>query len=322
MVQRPESPPPLWGRVRVGDESPAMNDSIQSVAVIGLGIMGGAIARHLVAAGFAVSGYDVAPEPMQRLSANGGRAAAAAHDAAKDVALVLTSLPSEKALETTVDALLASPRRGLILAELSTLPLAVKERARARLAEAGIVMLDCPLSGTGAQAERRDVVVYASGDKAAFERCRAVFAGFARAREYLGAFGNGMRMKLVANLLVAVHNVASAEALVLGMKAGLDPAQVARVIAAGAGTSRVFELRTPLMVADNYVPPTMKVEIWQKDMAIIAEFAASLGVETPTFSATAPVYDAALAAGRGGEDTAAVCAVLEERAGLARAKRS
>jgi L-threonate 2-dehydrogenase len=117
-----------------------------------------------------------------------------------------------------------------------------------------------------------------------------------------------------------VHNVASAEAMVLGMKAGLDPALIARVIAGGVGNSRIFELRSPLMAEGRYAPPTMKIEIWQKDMAIIAAFARALGVPTPTFDATAPVYDAALAAGRGGEDTAAVCAVLEERAGIARSK--
>jgi 3-hydroxyisobutyrate dehydrogenase-like beta-hydroxyacid dehydrogenase len=181
-------------------------------------------------------------------------------------------------------------------------------------------MLDCPLSGTGAQAATRDLAVYASGDETAYARCRAVFAGFARVSDYLGEFGNGTRMKLVANLLVAVHNVASAEAMVLGMKAGLDPALISRVIAGGAGNSRIFELRSPLMVAGRYEPPTMKIEIWQKDMAIIADLARALGVPTPTFSATAPIYDAAIAAGMGGQDTAAVCTVLEEHAGLERAK--
>jgi L-threonate 2-dehydrogenase len=294
-----------------------MDNAIHSAAVIGLGIMGGAIARNLVAAGFEVAGFDIDPAALQRLGADGGRPAASVVDAARDAGLVLTSLPSEAALDATVAALLASPRPGLIVAELSTLPLAAKEGARDRLAGAGIAMLDCPLSGTGAQAETRDLAVYASGDEAAYARCRAVFAGFARASDHLGQFGNGTRMKLVANLLVAVHNVASAEAMVLGMKAGLDPALIARVI---AGNSRIFELRSPLMVEGRYAPPTMKIGIWQKDMAIIAEFARALGVPTPTFDATTPVYDAALAAGRGGEDTAAVCAVLEERAGIVRSK--
>ena len=100
-----------------------------------------------------------------------------------------------------------------------------------------MTLLDCPLSGTGAQAVTRDLAVYASGEEAAFGRCREIFAGFARATHYLGAFGNGSRMKFVANLLVAVHNVAAAEAIVLGTKAGLDPQRILEVIGSGAGNS-------------------------------------------------------------------------------------
>jgi len=160
--------------------------------------------------------------------------------------------------------------------------------------------------------------VLASGDPAAVERARPVFAGFARACHYVGAFGNGMKMKVVANLLVAIHNVASAEAMVLGMKAGLDPEAIVKVIGSGAGTSRVFELRAPLMAANRYLPPSMKCDIWQKDMAIIGAYATQLGVAAPLFAATVPIYNAAIAQGHGGDDTAAVCAALEQMAGIAR----
>jgi putative dehydrogenase len=125
-------------------------------------------------------------------------------------------------------------------------------------------------------------------------------------------------MKFVANLLVAIHNVASAEAMVLGMKAGLDPHQVCALVAAGAGTSRVFELRAPMMADNAYLPATMKVDIWQKDMAIIGQFATALGCPTPLLNATMPLYAAAMANGHAADDTAAVCAVLEKMAGLER----
>jgi len=118
-------------------------------------------------------------------------------------------------------------------------------------------------------------------------------------------------MKYVANLLVAIHNVASAEAMVLGMKAGLDPQQINDLIAGGAGNSRIWELRAPMMARNEYLPATMKIDIWQKDMDVIGHFATALGVPTPTFSATIPIYAAAQAQGHGAEDTAAVCAVLE-----------
>src|SRR5262249_545813 len=157
-----------------------------------------------------------------------------------------------------------------------------------------------------AQAKEKDLVIYASGDTKAIAALRSLFAAFSRAVYDLGAFGNGSRMKYVANLLVAIHNVASAEAMVLGMKAGLDPQTIYDLVVAGAGNSRVFELRAPMMVRDRYDDATMKVAIWQKDMAVIGEYAASAGCPTPLFSATLPIYAAAMSTGHAAHDTAAV----------------
>jgi 3-hydroxyisobutyrate dehydrogenase-like beta-hydroxyacid dehydrogenase len=217
-------------------------------------------------------------------------------------------------------AIVAAKHPPRVFAELSTFSLDDKTAAEAQLRAAGHVLLDCPLSGTGSQARTKDLVVYASGDSAAIKSMMPVFADFSRQAHDLGAFGNGMKMKFVANLLVAIHNVASAEAMVLGMKAGLDPAQIFKLITAGAGNSRVFELRAPMMVQDNYTGEnlTMRVSTWQKDMKVIGEYAASVGCPTPLFSATEPIYRAALSTGHADEDTGAVCAVLEAMAGIKR----
>jgi putative dehydrogenase len=145
-----------------------------------------------------------------------------------------------------------------------------------------------------------------------------VFEGFARSHYYLGEFGMGSRMKFVANLLVAIHNVSAAEAFVLGAKAGLDRETILKVIADGAGTSRMFEVRGPMMVAGDYDEATMKVDVFQKDMKIITAFAAELQCPTPLLSAAAQIYTSALAGGRAKQDTASVCAVLEEMAGVTR----
>src|SRR5579883_1189971 len=183
--------------------------SVMKVGVVGVGIMGSAIARNLVAAGLPVIGYDIAPQPRDALKAMGAEAAPSAAAVAAGADIILTSLPSVAALDATAAAIAAGPRRDIVLAELSTLPIEAKERSRDALAASGVAMLDCPLSGTGAQAVNRDLVVYASGERAAYERCTAVFKGFARLSHYLGDFGNGSRMKFIANLLVAIHNVAS-----------------------------------------------------------------------------------------------------------------
>ena len=170
-----------------------------------------------------------------------------------------------------------APRAERVLAETSTFPLDAKISARQELEKAGIVMLDCPLSGSGSQALVRDVLVYASGAKDAYDRCLPVFQGFSRAPHYLGPFGNGSKMKYVANLLVAIHTAAAGEAFAMARKVGLDPAQMFEVVADGAAGSRALQVRGDMLIADSYTPiRTMPLELWRKDMQIIADFANSM----------------------------------------------
>jgi 3-hydroxyisobutyrate dehydrogenase-like beta-hydroxyacid dehydrogenase len=284
-----------------------------AIGVIGLGIMGSSIARHIARAGYRVVGYDVRPARLRELKAAGGVAATSSGDAARQSRILITSLPSSDALAQTVDALARAEHAPALVVETSTLPIDVKQRARVALKKKGIELLDCPISGTGAQARNKDIVVYASGSRAAYRRVSKVLDAFTRAHYYVGPFGDGSKIKFVANLLVAIHNVAAAEAMVLAMKSGLDAKRVLAFVSEGAGSSRVLQLRGPMMVTGNYRRATMTLATWQKDMAIIAEFARRVGVRTPLFSATAPIY-ATAAKTRGQEDTAAVCAVLEKMA--------
>ena len=168
------------------------------------------------------------------------------------------------------------------------MPIAVKVAAQQRLAQAGVTLLDCPLSGTGSQAKVRDIVVYASGLATAYRQVAPVMDAFARAHYYVGPFGAGSKTKFVANLLVAIHNVAAAEGLVLAMKAGLDPALTLKVIADGGGSSRMLQVRGPMMVRGDYSNPTMKLDVWQKDMNAIADFAREVGCPTPLFATPRP----------------------------------
>jgi 3-hydroxyisobutyrate dehydrogenase-like beta-hydroxyacid dehydrogenase len=290
------------------------------VGVVGLGIMGGAFAQNLVKSGWRVIGYDVDPARRRALARAGVEIAPDVKTLAAAVPTIITSLPKPSALDETAKAIADARVRPLVVVEASTFTIEDKVRAERVLRKAGHVMLDCPISGTGAQAKTKDLVVYASGDSKAIRKLRPLFAGFSRAAHDLGAFGNGSRMKYVANLLVAINNVAAAEAMVLGLKAGLDPQTVLDMVTTGAGNSRVFELRAPMMVKDRYDDPSMKISVWQKDMAVIGEFAKQIGVPTPMFDATVPVYEKAMKSGHGEHDTAAVCAVLEAMAGVKRKK--
>lgn len=283
------------------------------VGVVGLGIMGSAMSANLVRAGFRTYGYDPVPAQRKALARAGGIACGSVAEVTRQAPIVISSLPSAKALQ---DVCAAASGKAIVV-ETSTLPIEDKLQARVALKRKGITLLDCPLSGTGAQARNKDLSVYASGERAAYRKCIPVFEGFARSHHFLGEFGNGSRMKFVANLLVAIHNVAAAEAFVLGMKAGLSPETILKVVAGGAGGSRMFQVRGPQMVAGKY-PAQIKVEVFQKDMKIIGEFATRLGAATPLFSATVPIYNSAMAQGYGGQDTAVVCEVLEKLSNVKR----
>ena len=292
-----------------------------TVGIVGLGIMGGAFARNLVAAGWRVVGYDVDPARRRALARAGVEIAPDVKVLAAQVPTIITSLPKPSALDVTVAAIAGARVSPKVIVEASTFTLDDKEKAERALRKAGHVMLDCPVSGTGAQAKTGDLVVYASGDSNAIRKLRPLFAGFSRAMRDLGPFGNGSRMKYVANLLVAINNVASAEAMVLGLKAGLDPQVIFDMVQSGAANSRVFELRAPMMVKSAYDDATMKISVWQKDMAVIGEYARQLRCPTPMFDASVPIYVKAMKSGLAAQDTAAVCAVLEKMAGVKRGKR-
>jgi 3-hydroxyisobutyrate dehydrogenase/glyoxylate/succinic semialdehyde reductase len=284
----------------------------KTVGIVGLGIMGGAIARNLVERGWRVTGFDTDATRRAELALANVAIAGDVGQVASDAPIIMTSLPSPAAVEQVAQQIASSGQSPRIVVELSTLSIADKLRFESILKKAGHIALDCPLSGTGAQAKNRDLIVYASGDSSAIAQCSDLFADFAKQSADLGQFGNGSRMKFVANHLVAIHNVATAEAMVLAERAGLDPKIVVDLVGPGAGGSRMFQMRAPMMVEGIYEPATMKVSTWQKDMAIIAEFADDIGCETPLFTLTQPVYAEAMAMGLGDQDTAAVFEVLKK----------
>ena len=283
-----------------------------TVGIVGLGIMGGAITRNLVDREWRVIGFDIDAARRSELAHAKVTIAGDVRQLARDAPIIMTSLPNPAAVEDVAHAIANSGQSRRIVVELSTLSVADKLRFEAILKKAGHVALDCPLSGTGAQAKVRDLVVYASGDSNAIAQCMNLFSDFAKQSADLGSFGNGSRMKFIANHLVAIHNVATAEAMMLAQRAGLDPKTVVDMIGPGAGGSRMFQMRAPMMVEGVYEPATMKVATWQKDMAIIAEFADDVGCATPLFTLNQPIYAEALAMGLGDQDTAAVFEVLKK----------
>jgi putative dehydrogenase len=291
-----------------------MAATLGPVGVIGLGNMGSAMAANLVKAGFDVVGTDLVAELRERLVRAGGTAAADAGAVGTVCRSIILSLPSDDALQAVCGDLATRCSKGAIVLETSTLPVAAKQRARELLAECGAILLDAPLSGTGAQAKDADLVVFASGDAAAIRQVAPIMAGFSRAYYDLGEFGNGMKMKLVANHLVAIHNVAAAEAILLGVRSGLDAATLVEVLGEGAGNSRMLQVRGPSMVDRTWGEATITNRVFQKDLRLIGEALVGAGCPAPLFSATLPYYTAAMASGHAEHDPAAVFEVLERMA--------
>ncbi len=296
------------------DRSPKEENMVQRVGVIGLGVMGTAMSGHLIAAGYRVGGYDIDPARMDALAASGGTPRDSAADVASDSDLVLFALPSVEALADAAAGVAEGAHPGLIAVEMGVLPIAAKQAAFDLLAQAGVELMDVPVSGTGLQAADATLVVLASGSKEAFEAASAVFDVIGRTTHYLGDFPNGSVMKFIANLLVSVHTIAAAEAHALGAAAGMDAELVQRVIADGVGTSAMFEIRGPMMAASSYTPPSGRLDIIKKDAEIIQAYARSVGAPTPLLDVALPLYRAASESGLGDLDVAAIRLYLDRLA--------
>lgn len=289
---------------------------------VGLGIMGSACAANLIRQGRPAVGFDVSARRMREFEAVGGTPVPTPRAVAEQSDVVITLLPGVDALlEVLVgdDGMAAADNRDLVIADCGTFDISGKQRCREAVETRGKTLLDCTISGTGVQAKSGDLVIYASGDRASYDKCAPVFSAFSRAHHYVGEFGNGSKVKYIANLLVAVHNAAAAEALVLAQRAGLDLQTVLELVKAGAGNSRMLELRGPLMAQGDYDREVAsRLALWQKDMSVIGGFAQSLNCPVPLFAQSAQLYNAAIAQGHGDQDMAAICAVLEKLAGIQR----
>lgn len=289
----------------------------KTVGLIGLGAIGHPLAANLVGAGLRVLGYRRGD--MSAFTALGGEAAASPRAMAEAAEVVITVLPDAAAVRSVMegpDGLLAAGRQGLVIVELSTLAISDKEALRDLAAGAGAVLLDSPLSGVPSMVENRAAIIFASGEKSAWDAHEAVFRGMSDKAFFLGEFGVGTKMKFVANALVGVHILAAAEAMALGVKAGLDPELMVKVLSPSAGTSLQFQVRSPLMAERRYAPVMAPHTVLAKDLKAIAAFADEIGCPSPLTHTAERFFARALEEGRGGEDVASVFELVRKDCGL------
>lgn len=299
--------------------------ALPRVGVVGLGIMGGTMAEALLQQGYEVCGTDIDAKALARFKRAGGVCLGSAAEVAARSDVVIVSLSTSKALAQVTDSIAAVPRaqwqQPPIVIETSTLPMADKDACANALRKLGIRTLDAPISGTAVRIKERAWTFFVSGQQTAFRKVLPVLQVFTDKVSFVGPYGNGTKMKLAANHLVAIYNVAYAESVALARKMGLNPQDVLDLFGNSPvlGTG-VMRLRMPMMLARQYSPPTMKVEVWQKDMQVIGDMAKSVDCPTPLFSTCAAIYTSAMAMGLAMEDTASTAEVMASLAGIPAAK--
>ncbi len=284
-----------------------------SVGIIGLGAMGGAYARNLLAGGIAVHGFDPDPSTQEMLTKAGGTHQSVYGDWLCECEMIILSIASTQILADTISKISEILKPGQVVLETGTFTLNTKQEAKKGLDSCGAVLLDCPVSGTGAQAAVADLVMMASGPEGSFSKIKPLLEHFTKAVIYAGPFGNGSKLKFVANHAVYVHNCAAAESLNYGITLGLEPKMIFDLLTNGAGQSKMSDLRMPLMIDHAYEPATANMPIAYKDISVISEDIKSHKCSTPLFDITQSLYDIAKENVPNTYDTGAIYEVYKQK---------
>jgi 3-hydroxyisobutyrate dehydrogenase-like beta-hydroxyacid dehydrogenase len=277
------------------------------VGILGLGKIGRVVADRLTAGNFAVTAIR-RPEARDFPQLVESAAALAA---ASDV--VIAALATEASMRDAylgADGLAAGAHDRLVVIDMGTFPVALKQEIAHGLAARGAVMLDCPISGTPPVVREGRGVLFVSGDTAAIARCQAVLDCVAPTNHIVGPFGTGMAVKLVANFLVMAHTMAAAQAMLLGTRAGIDPQTLIKAIGPSFAGSPVFSSRAPLMAERRYQPAPGPASILLKDLAYIEAECTRLGVEMPFLAPGLKWFKRMIEAGRGSDEIAGVFEML------------
>ena len=266
---------------------------MKTIGSIGLGAMGGSYAKFLIEDNYTVYGVDPDTQNAEIFTSLGGILLNNISDLLDKSNVIILSLPTVPIFKEVINEIEVNGKsnESKILIDMNTISLDDKILTKNKLKKLNISMVDAPVSGTGAQAKLKDIVVMSSGDKAIVDECDDIFRSFSKQNIFVGDFGNGIKFKILANLLVTVHNTVTAEALLLGQKAGLKEKMIYEVLNAGAATSVMLDKRMPLMINKNYEPATASMRIFLKDIDVITDYLKSNNLSSPTFEAAANLYN-------------------------------
>jgi 3-hydroxyisobutyrate dehydrogenase-like beta-hydroxyacid dehydrogenase len=288
------------------------------VGFIGLGAMGGPMALNLAKAGFELVVHDIDPAKTRHLSAKGAAVVASPEAVAREVERSICMVETTEQAQSVIlgeRGLAAGAKPGHTVLCMSTIDPHVARQIADRLTAKGIAMLDAPVSGGTVRAQSGELTIIVGGEAKTYAACQDLFRAMGAQQFHVGGLGSGLAMKLVNNMLVQVNTVAVCEAMVLGVKAGLDPQQIYDVVRVSTGASAAWESRVPRILARDFVPGGT-VDISFKDQELETQFAKRLGVPVFLANISQQVYQMARASGFNKEDGAAVVKVFEALAGV------
>lgn len=283
-----------------------------SIGMIGLGKLGMPIAENLIRDGYQVIGYRRHQDLLHLLMEAGGHAVTSAAEVAARCRVILLCLPDADALHSVIsgqNGIADNAESGSVVVDLGTFPIDQKRQARERLAATGVELIDAPVSGTPGMAQAQRAAVMASGPSTIIERIKPILETVGPMFN-VGEFGNGIKMKCIANYLVSINTAATAEALALAKLAGLEIEKTIEVIGAGAGTSKMFEIRAPWMARGEFEPANGSVAVMQKDLSVIEQLATESHAGTRLLKAACSLYDDAAQQGKGEHDIATLIDVV------------
>ncbi len=286
----------------------------ENVGFIGLGIMGKPMARHLLDAGYALTVYSRSRGPVDELAADGATAAASPRAVAERTEIVITMLPDSpdvQAVVTGEDGVLRGARQGGLIIDMSTISPIVARELAAQARAQGIGMLDAPVSGGDVGARNATLSIMVGGSAEDFARAEPLFRAMGKTITHVGPAGSGQVVKACNQVVVALVLEAVSEALVLGSKAGVDPATIIQVLSGGMAATRVMEMRGQNFLEHNFTPG-FKVNLHHKDLGIALSAAREYGVSLPLTGIVEQMLQALRTRGMGDQDHSALLTLTEE----------
>ncbi|WP_434130886.1 NAD(P)-dependent oxidoreductase [Sporomusa sphaeroides] len=292
---------------------------MKTIAFIGLGAMGKPMAVNLIKAGYSLTVFDICTEAVRELTGLGATGAATLPEAARGRDIILMSLPNDAIVEnvlTAGDGLLSASHPGQIIIDVSSVTPGHTQRMAKAAGSKGVNYLDAPVSGGVSGAAAGTLTIMVGGEAAVFEQCREIFQVIGQKVYHVGPVGAGDTLKLVNNLLLGINMAAVAEALTLGVKAGLDPKLMLEVISVSSGRSYALEAKVPNFILKGNFAPGFAIDLQHKDLAMAIQTGRELGLQLSMGNAAQDLYREAQDQGLGKKDISAVITLLENLAGV------